>query len=111
MEKEKLEDVKTSFEVKSGGLIYRGELPKSAFGQFDLYTAMLAYWETKKPQEWAVLRDFIVSNSEVVQESAGIKLDIAKDLNFAQLKTLTDLYMGMAASFFTSPQATTGKQK
>lgn len=103
MEKEK--EVKISYEVKKGDLVFEGHLPDSALAQFDLYTALLAYWNDKTPQTWSTVKAYILANSKVTDEKSGLELDIAKDLNFGQVKFLIEQYMSMAADFFTSPQS------
>lgn len=99
-------EVKTDFEIKKDGLIFKGNLPPSALAQFDLYTALMAYWTDKTPQTWGTVKAFILANSKVTDEKTGLELDISKDLNFGQIKLLVEAYMSMAADFFTSPQGT-----
>lgn len=94
-----------SYKLVKDGYIYEGSLPTSALEQFDLYTTLLAYWESKSPATWAVVRTFIINNSTVTEESTGIKLDPKSDLKFSQIKLLIENYMTMASNFFTSPQA------
>lgn len=94
----------TSYQITSNGVIYSGELPKSAVEQFDLYTALLAYWSDKSPKNWSLVKSYIFANTKVVQQTSGLELNPEKDLNFHQIKLLVDKYLEMAANFFTSPQ-------
>lgn len=83
---------------------YEGTLPQSAIEQYDIYMAMMAYWESKSPDTWNTLRNYIINNTKVYSNKANIPLDINKDLNFNQIKLLISKYMEMASNFFTSPQ-------
>lgn len=83
---------------------YEGSLPQSAIDQYDIYMAMMAYWESKTPETWNTLRDFIIANTKVYDNQNNIQLDIHKDLDFNQVKILISKYMEMASDFFTSPQ-------
>ena len=83
---------------------YEGSLPESALDQYDIYMAMMAYWDSKTPEAWGTLKSYIIANTKVYSNKAGIPLDIHKDLNFKQISTLVTKYMEMATSFFTSPQ-------
>lgn len=95
----------TSYTVTVDGVCYSGSLPKSAVEQFDLYTALLAYWSDKSPKNWSQVKAYIFSNTKVVQQTSNVELDPNKDLNFHQIKLLVDKYLELAANFFTSPQA------
>lgn len=97
-------EVPTSYKYVENGIIYEGSLPTSAMSQFDIYTALLAYWESKTPSTWAYLKAYIVANTKVTEESSGIQLDPVKDLNFQQVKILVEKYLTLASEFFTSPQ-------
>ena len=83
---------------------YEGSLPQSAIDQYDIYMAMMAYWESKTPSTWNTLRDYIIANTKVFSNKANIPLDIRKDLDFKQIQVLISKYMEMATNFFTSPQ-------
>lgn len=83
---------------------YEGSLPQSAIEQYDIYMAMMAYWESKTPATWNVLREYIVANTKVYSNKTNIPLDIKKDLNFKQMRVLVSKWMEMASNFFTSPQ-------
>ena len=96
-------EVSTSYKCVVDGIIFEGKLPKSALSQFDIYTAMLAYWESKTPATWATVKNYIVANTKCVEEKTGIELKV-EDLNFHQIKLMVDRYLTMAAEFFTSPQ-------
>lgn len=85
-------------------IVYEGSLPQSAVDQYDIYMAMMAYWESKTPTTWNVLREYILSNTKVYTKKGNIQLDIKKDLDFKQVNTLISKYMEMASNFFTSPQ-------
>lgn len=97
-------DVSYTYVDEKNNIKYEGSLPKSALDQYDLYMAMMAYWESKTPQTWNTLRAYIISYTKVSTVQGDIPLDIAKDLNFSQINTLITKYMEMATSFFTSPQ-------
>ena len=83
---------------------YVGSLPASAMDQYDIYMAMMAYWETKSPATWSTLRSYIIANTKVYSVQGNIELNIQKDLSFSQINTLVTKYLDMATSFFTSPQ-------
>lgn len=83
---------------------YEGSLPLSAMEQYDIYMAMMAYWESKTPQTWSILKGYIIACTKVSTAKGGIPLDIQKDLNFSQISTLVNKFMEMATDFFTSPQ-------
>jgi len=85
-------------------IVYEGSLPQSAVDQYDIYMAMMAYWESKTPTTWDVLREYILNNTKVYTKKGNIPLDIKKDLDFRQVRTLVTKYMEMASNFFTSPQ-------
>lgn len=83
---------------------YEGELPQSALDQYDIYMAMMAYWESKTPETWNTLKRYILSYTKVYSNRGNIPLDIQKDLNFKQINVVVTKYMEMASNFFTSPQ-------
>ena len=86
------------------GIRYEGSLPESAMDQYDIYMAMMAYWESKTPATWNTLKSYITANTKVYSDKSNIPLDIQKDLNFSQINTLITKYMEMATRFFTSPR-------
>lgn len=86
------------------GIRYEGELPQSAIDQYDIYMAMMAYWESKTPETWSTLKRYIFANTKVYSNKGNIPLDIQKDLNFKQINVLVTKFMEMATNFFTSPQ-------
>ena len=96
-------EVPACYECVVDGIKFTGSLPKSALSQYDIYAAMLAYWESKNDVTWSVVRKYVVANTEIVEEKTGIKLK-PEDLNFQQVKLLMDRYLNMAADYFTSPQ-------
>lgn len=83
---------------------YEGSLPQAADEQYDIYMALMAYWDSKTPQTWSVVKSYIMANTKVFSNKANIPLDIKKDLNFHQIRTLVAKWMEMASNFFTSPQ-------
>lgn len=97
-------EMPTSYLCEEDGLRYEGKLPSSALEQFDLYTMLIAYWETKDAKNWAAVRNYIIQHSTVTEIATDIVLDPAKDLQFHQLKVLIDKYLTMATDFFASPQ-------
>ena len=97
-------DVSYVYVDEKNDIKYEGSLPASAVEQYDIYMAMMAYWESKTPSTWATVRSYIMANTKVSTAKGGIQLDIQKDLNFSQINTLITKYMEMATSFFTSPQ-------
>ena len=98
------ENVSYSYIDEATNVRYEGALPKSALDQYDIYMAMMAYWESKTPETWNTLKRYILSNTKVYSVKGDIPLDIQKDLNFEQIRTLITKYMEMATRFFTSPQ-------
>ena len=96
-------EVPAQYECVVDGIKFQGSLPKSALSQFDIYAAMLAYWESKSPATWAVVKAYVIANTKVVEEKTGIELK-PEDLNFAQVKVMIDKYLTMASDFFASPQ-------
>lgn len=96
-------EVPAQYECVVDGIKFQGSLPKSALSQFDIYAAMLAYWESKSPTTWSVVKAYIIANTKIVEEKTGIELK-PEDLNFAQVKVMVDKYLSMASDFFTSPQ-------
>lgn len=98
------ENVSYTYVDEKNNIKYEGSLPASAVEQYDIYMAMMAYWESKTPQTWGTLRSYIIANTKVFTLKGNIQLDIKKDLNFSQINTLVTKYMDMATSFFTSPQ-------
>lgn len=89
---------------KEDGIRYEGELPQSALDQYDIYMAMMAYWESKNPDTWNALKRYILTYTKVYSDKGNIPLDIQKDLNFKQINVVVTKYMEMATNFFTSPQ-------
>lgn len=98
------ENVSYTYVDEKNDIKYEGSLPASALEQYDIYMAMVAYWESKTPQTWNTLRSYIIANTKVHTVKGNIQLDIQKDLNFSQINTLVNKFMEMATSFFTSPQ-------
>lgn len=96
-------EVPAQYECVVDGIKFQGSLPKSALSQFDIYAAMLAYWESKSPATWAVVKAYVIANTKIVEEKTGIELK-PEDLNFAQVKVMIDRYLTMASDFFASPQ-------
>ena len=96
-------EVPAQYECVVDGIKFQGSLPKSALSQFDIYAAMLAYWESKSPATWAVVKAYVIANTKIVEEKTGIELK-PEDLNFAQVKVMIDKYLTMASDFFASPQ-------
>lgn len=92
------------YEDEKDGIRYEGSLPVSALAQYDIYMAMLAYWEARSPETWNTLRGYILANTKVSSIQGNIPLDLKKDLNFKQINVLITKYMEMATRFFTSPQ-------
>lgn len=101
-------NVPASYECVVDGIKFSGSLPTSALSQFDVYAAMLAYWESKNPATWAVVKAYIVANTKLVEEKTGIELK-PEDLNFHQVKVMFNKYLTMASDFFTSPQSQENK--
>ena len=98
------QDVSYTYVDEKEDVRYEGSLPQSALDQYDIYMAMMAYWETKTPETWNTVKRYIIANTKVFSNRGNIPLDINKDLNFKQINTLVTKYMEMATSFFTSPQ-------
>lgn len=96
-------NVPLMYESTVNGVKIVGNLPASAVDQYDIYMAMMAYWESKTPQTWAVLRDYILKNTKVTEEKTGIELK-PEELDFQTVRSLIDGYLKMASEFFTSPQ-------
>lgn len=96
-------EVPACYECVVDGVKFTGSLPKSALSQFDIYAAMLAYWESKSPATWAVVKAYIIANTKVVEEKTGIELK-PEDLSFQQVKIMVDRFLSMASEYFTSPQ-------
>lgn len=96
-------NVPVMYESTVNGVKIVGNLPASAVEQYDIYVAMMAYWEAKTPQTWAVIRNYILQNTKITEEKTGIELK-AEELDFQTVKTLIDGYLKMASEFFTSPQ-------
>lgn len=96
-------EVPASYECVVDGVKFIGSLPKSALLQFDIYAAMLAYWESKNPTTWEVVKSYIVANTKLIEDKTGVELK-PEDLNFNQVKVMIDRYLSMASDFFTSPQ-------
>jgi len=92
----------TEYKKEVDGILFEGKLPNSALEQFDIYQAMLSYWQSKTPETWAILRNYIVSNTNITETKTKIKLSV-NDLNFKQVKIMIDTYIAMATDFFASP--------
>jgi len=91
------------YEKVVDGVKLVGTLPASALEQYDFYVSMMAYWESKTPQTWAVVRNYIVSHTKITEDKTGIELK-PEELSFTLVKILVDEYLKMASEFFTSPQ-------
>lgn len=96
-------EVPTSYEAVEFGVRFSGRLPKSALEQYDIYAALLAYWDSKTPATWAVVKSYVFANSKFVEDSSDIELR-ADELNFQQVKFAIEKWLNMASEFFTSPQ-------
>lgn len=96
-------EVPVLYEKVVDGVKLVGSLPTSALEQYDFYVAMMAYWESKTPQTWAVVRDYILKHTKITEEKTGIDLK-PEELSFQQVRELVDGYLKMASEFFTSPQ-------
>lgn len=97
-------DVPVSYVCEEDGILYEGKLPNSAIEQFDLYTALIAYWDSKDAKSWAAVRNYVLAHTKITEKATGVVLDPAKDISFQQLKLAIDKYLSMATDFFASPQ-------
>ena len=85
------------------GVKYEWSLPASAMAQFDLYTAMMAYWNEKTPALWNTVKAYVVANTKITEVKTGIELNI-RDLDFGKVKTMVEGYLELATAFFTCPR-------
>ena len=85
------------------GVKYEWSLPGSAMAQFDLYTAMMAYWNEKTPALWNTVKAYVVANTKITEVKTGIELNI-RDLDFGKVKTMVEGYLELATAFFTCPR-------
>lgn len=92
----------TEYKKEIGGVLFEGKLPNNALEQFDIYQAMLSYWQSKTPETWNILKNYIIANTTITETKTKIKLS-ANDLNFQQVKIMIDSYIAMATDFFVSP--------
>ena len=85
------------------GVKYEWSLPASAMEQFDLYTAMMAYWNEKTPALWNTVKAYVIANTKITEVKTGIELNI-RDLDFGKVKTMVEGYVELATAFFTCPR-------
>lgn len=93
----------TSRTLVKNGVKYEWSLPASAMAQFDLYTAMMAYWNEKTPALWNTVKAYVVANTKITEVKTGIELNI-RDLDFGKVKTMVEGYLELATAFFTCPR-------
>lgn len=93
----------TSRTLVKNGVKYEWSLPASAMAQFDLYTAMMAYWNEKTPALWNTVKAYVVANTKISEVKTGIELNI-RDLDFGKVKTMVEGYLELATAFFTCPR-------
>ena len=93
----------TSRTLLKNGVKYEWSLPASAMAQFDLYTAMMAYWNEKTPALWNTVKAYVVANTKITEVKTGIELNI-RDLDFGKVKTMVEGYLELATAFFTCPR-------
>lgn len=93
----------TSRTLVKNGVKYEWSLPASAMAQFDLYTAMMAYWNEKTPALWNTVKAYVIANTKITEVKTGIELNI-RDLDFGKVKTMVEGYLELATAFFTCPR-------
>ena len=93
----------TSRTLLKNGVKYEWSLPDSAMAQFDLYTAMMAYWNEKTPALWNTVKAYVIANTKITEVKTGIELNI-RDLDFGKVKTMVEGYLELATAFFTCPR-------
>lgn len=94
---------KTSRTLVKNGVKYEWSLPASAMAQFDLYTAMMAYWNEKTPALWNTVKAYVIANTKITEVKTGIELNV-RDLDFGKVKTMVEGYLELATAFFTCPR-------
>ena len=97
------ETPETSRTLVKNGVKYEWSLPDSAMAQFDLYTAMMAYWNEKTPALWNTVKAYVIANTKITEVKTGIELNIS-DLDFGKVKTMVEGYLELATAFFTCPR-------
>ena len=93
----------TSRTLVKNGVKYEWSLPASAMAQFDLYTAMMAYWNEKTPALWNTVKAYVIANTKITEVKTRIELNI-RDLDFGKVKTMVEGYLELATAFFTCPR-------
>ena len=97
------ETPETSRTLVKNGVKYEWSLPAGAMAQFDLYTAMMAYWNEKTPALWNTVKAYVIANTKITEVKTGIELNI-RDLDFGKVKTMVEGYLELATAFFTCPR-------
>lgn len=95
-------DIQKDFEFKSEslGVTVKGSIPKSAFEQQDLFMLLMFWHKSQDLTTWNKIRNIIIANSKVL-DNIGVEIK-ASEASLEVLNLLTEKYMDMALSFFTS---------
>lgn len=95
-------DIQNEFthSTQDGIIVMKGRMPKSAFAQQDLLMLLMSWYQSRDITTWDKIRNIIIANSTIT-DNIGVTLK-PEEVPLDVLNELTQQYLEMALSFFTS---------